>query len=238
MNSKLSEIISGSDNIVFFGGAGVSTESGIPDFRSADGIYNMKYKYPPEQILSLSFFKRKPDAFYEFYREKLMYPDILPNKAHYALARLEKQGKLQAIVTQNVDGLHHMAGSSKVLELHGSGTRYYCMNCNEKYPPEFILNSTGIPLCDCGGIVRPDVVLFEEMLDMNIVNKAKNAINNAEVLIVGGTSLNVYPAAGLVDFYKGDKLVLINKTGTPYDRFANLVIRENIGETLENAIPV
>ena len=236
VHSELKKAVTDSDNIVFFGGAGVSTESGIPDFRSEDGIYNMKYKYPPETILSYSFFKRHPDEFYEFYREKLLYPDIKPNKAHYALARLEELGKLKAIVTQNVDGLHHDAGSVNVLELHGCGARNYCMTCNEKFPVSFILESTGIPLCGCGGIIRPDVVMFEEQLDQSIVDKAIRAISNADVLIVGGTSLNVYPAAGLVDYYQGDMLVLINKSETPYDRYANLIIRDSIGETLGKLI--
>jgi len=232
VHTKLIKAVANSNNIVFFGGAGVSTESGIPDFRSEDGIYNMKYKYPPETILSYSFFRRHPGEFYEFYREKLLYPDIKPNKAHYALAKLEKQGKLKAIVTQNVDGLHHAAGSVNVFELHGSGARNYCMSCNEKYPLSFILESTGIPLCGCGGIIRPDVVMFEEQLDQSIVNNAIGAIAGADVLIVGGTSLNVYPAAGLVDYYQGDKLVLINKSETNYDRYANIIIRDSIGETL------
>ena len=231
-HGELKKIILNTDNIVFFGGAGVSTESGIPDFRSADGIYNMKYKYPPETILSYSFFIKHPDEFYKFYKEKLLHPEVLPNKAHYALAELEKQGKLKAIVTQNVDNLHQLAGSVNVLELHGSGARNYCMTCNEKYPVEYIINSTGIPKCKCGGIIRPDVVLFEEQLDQSIINKAIKAIRNAECLIVGGTSLNVYPAAGLVDYYNGDKLILINKAETPYDRYANIIINDSIGETL------
>ena len=233
---KLRDIVAVSNYIVFFGGAGVSTESGIPDFRSADGLYNMKYKYPPETILSHSFFMQNPEEFYAFYREKLLYPDVKPNKAHYALAGLEKQGKLKAIVTQNVDGLHHTAGSINVLELHGSALRNYCMQCNNVYPMEFILTSTGIPRCSCNGIIRPDVVMFEEQLDPEIIDRAVRAIRNAKVLIVGGTSLNVYPAAGLVDYYSGDNLILINKSETPYDRYANLVIHDSIGETLGRII--
>ena len=230
---RLKSIIENSDNIVFFGGAGVSTESGIPDFRSADGIYNMKYKYSPEQIVSHSFFMSNTDEFYEFYREKMLHPDAMPNKAHYALAELEKQGKLRAIVTQNVDGLHHKAGSINVLELHGSRSRYYCMECGRNYPIDVVLEAVNTPKCAvCGGVIRPDVVLFEESLDQSVIDKSVDAISGAEVLIVGGTSLNVYPAAGLIRFYRGDKLVLINKSVTPFDGSASLVIRDAIGETL------
>ena len=229
---KLVEAVSGSDNIVFFGGAGVSTESGIPDFRSADGIYNMKYSYPPETILSRSFFMRHTGDFYSFYRDKLLHPDAAPNKAHLALAELERQGKLKAIITQNVDGLHHKAGSVNVLELHGSCNRIYCMDCGRLFPVDVILESVDVPLCPCGGVIKPDVVLFEEMLDNRVMESAVRAIRNADVLIVGGTSLNVYPAAGLIEYYNGNKLVLINKSVTPYDKYANIVIHDSIGATL------
>ena len=235
MNEKLvrlREAVENSDNIVFFGGAGVSTESGIPDFRSEDGLYNMKYKYPPETIVSYSFFKDNPSEFFRFYRDKMLHPNAMPNKAHYALAELEKQGKLKAIVTQNVDGLHHKAGSVNVLELHGSRSRYYCMDCGKVYTVDAVIETEDIPLCHCGGIIRPDVVLFEESLDQNVIEKSVSAIRNADVLIVGGTSLNVYPAAGLIRHYNGDMLILINKSETPYDSYANLIINENIGETL------
>jgi len=221
---------------VFFGGAGVSTESGIPDFRSADGIYNMEYKYPPETIVSHSFFMENTSEFYRFYREKMLHPDALPNKAHYALAELEKQGKLKAIVTQNVDGLHHKAGSVNVLELHGSRSRYNCMSCGRVFPVDVVLEAEDVPRCPCGGVIRPDVVLFEEALDQDVIEKSVKAIRGAEVLIVGGTSLNVYPAAGLIRYYKGDMLVLINKSATPYDSSANIVIRDSIGETLDAVV--
>jgi len=233
---RLKEILQTSDNIVFFGGAGVSTESGIPDFRSADGLYNEKYAYPPETILSHSFFMAQTEEFYRFYREKMLYPDVKPNKAHIALAELEKLGKLKAIITQNVDGLHTEAGSVNVLELHGSAFRNICLECNECYPMEKIINSEGIPLCSCGGTIRPDVVLYEEGLDPGVMSKATKAIYEADVLIVGGTSLNVYPAAGMINYYHGDKLVLINKSSTPYDRYANLIIREKIGSALSEAV--
>ena len=233
---RLAEVIKNSDNIVFFGGAGVSTESGIPDFRSADGIYNMKYKYPPEQIVSHSFFMSNTSEFYTFYREKMLHPDAMPNKAHYALVELEKQGKLKAIVTQNVDGLHHKAGSHNVFELHGSRSRYYCMNCGMKYSMDVVFEAEDIPTCECGGVIRPDVVLFEESLDDMVVAMSVDAIMHAEVLIVGGTSLNVYHAAGLLQYYGGDKLVLINKSETPYDNQASIVIRDAIGETLDQVI--
>ena len=234
----LSDIIKNSDNIVFFGGAGVSTESGIPDFRSADGIYNMKYKFSPEQIVSHSFFMSNTSDFYDFYRDKMLHPDAMPNSAHYALAKLERQGKLKAIVTQNVDGLHHKAGSVNVLELHGSRSRYYCMNCGSLFSIDAVLESDGIPTCECGGIIRPDVVLFEESLDQRVIEDSIKAISNADVLIVGGTSLNVYPAAGLIRYYSGDKLVLINKSETPFDSHANLIIRDAIGETLGSVVDV
>jgi len=233
---RLKEVIQSSDNIVFFGGAGVSTESGIPDFRSADGIYNMKYAYPPEMILSHSFFMQNAGEFYRFYREKLLHPHVQPNKAHYALAELERQGKLKAIVTQNVDGLHHAAGSVNVLELHGSCNRNYCMKCGAAYTVETIIESDDIPLCICGGIIKPDVVLFEEPLDESVIERSVRAIRKAEVLIVGGTSLNVYPAAGLIEYYKGNQLILINKSETPFDRYASLAIHESIGETLGKVV--
>ena len=233
---RLRAAIQGSDNIVFFGGAGVSTESGIPDFRSADGVYNMKYKYPPERIVSHSFFMQNPSEFYRFYREKMLHPDAMPNKAHYALVELEKQGKLKAIVTQNVDGLHHKAGSVNVLELHGSRSRYFCMDCGKKFGMEAVFEAEDIPTCPCGGIIRPDVVLFEEGLDQSVIDRSVRAIREADVLIVGGTSLNVYPAAGLIQYYNGDMLILINMSETPYDKIANLVIRGKIGETLSAAL--
>ena len=217
---KLKDILQNSDNIVFFGGAGVSTESGIPDFRSADGLYNEAYAYPPETILSHSFFKKHTEEFYRFYREKMLYPDARPNNAHKALAELEKRKKIKAVITQNVDGLHTEAGSINVLELHGSALRNICMSCEACYTLEKILHSDGVPLCSCGGVIKPDVVLYEEGLDSTIMAKATKAIYNTDVLIVGGTSLNVYPAAGLITHYRGDKLVLINKSETPYDRHA------------------
>ena len=234
--SELKKIIMDSDNIVFFGGAGVSTESGIPDFRSADGLYNEKYKYPPETILSKSFFMKHTEEFYRFYKEKMLYPDVKPNKAHMALAKLEKEGKVKAVITQNVDGLHTEAGSVNVLELHGSALRNLCMACSECYSIDKILQSDNIPYCSCGGVIKPDVVLYEEVLDPAVMQKATNAIRNADVLIIGGTSLNVYPAAGLITHYRGDNLILINNSETPYDVYANLIIREKIGVALDFAI--
>jgi len=233
---RLKDAIKKSNNIVFFGGAGVSTESGIPDFRSADGLYNIKYAYPPETILSHSFFMQHTSEFYKFYREKLLHPDARPNKAHLALAELERRGKLKAVVTQNVDGLHFLAGNTNVLELHGSCHRNYCMDCDKSYSLDHIIGSFDVPLCECRGLVKPDVVLFEEALDARIMDRAVQAIRKAEVLIVGGTSLNVYPAAGLVQRYNGDMLVLINKTETTFDKYANIVIRDSIGETLGKAV--
>jgi len=233
---KLREIIKNSFNIVFFGGAGVSTESGIPDFRSADGLYSKKYKYPPETILSYSFFVENTEEFYRFYKEKMLYPDAKPNYAHIALAKLEEQGKLRAVITQNVDGLHTRAGSKNVLELHGSALRNLCMNCKKCYPIDTIIEAQRIPLCVCGGIIKPDVVLYEETLDYTVMNKATKAIYEADALIVGGTSLNVYPAAGMVNYYNGNKLVLINKSETSFDRYADLIIRENIGKTMSKAV--
>lgn len=219
-----------SDNIVFFGGAGVSTESGIPDFRSVDGLYNQKWKYPPETILSHSFFTRYPEEYYRFHREKLVVDGAKPNAAHLKLAELEKEGKLKAVVTQNIDGLHQAAGSKKVYELHGSILRAYCSKCGRPYPADKMNHGTGVPHCECGGIIRPDIVLYEEPLDEKIVDGAVRAISNADVLIVGGTSLNVYPAAGLINYYRGHKLALVNLSSTPYDNEADLVIHEKIGK--------
>jgi len=234
--AQLTEAIRNSDNIVFFGGAGVSTESGIPDFRSDGGIYKMEYKYPPETILSHTFFMRNTSEFYKFYREKMLHPNAQPNKAHYALAELERRGKLRAIVTQNVDGLHHKAGSVNVLELHGSRSRYLCMKCHNKFSMDVVFEAEDIPMCPCGGIIKPDVVLFEEALDESVIERSVITIAEAEVLIVGGTSLNVYPAAGLVQNYGGKMLILINKSETPYDKYANVIIRDPIGETLDAAV--
>ena len=228
---RLKEIVETSDNIVFFGGAGVSTESGIPDFRSQDGLYSLKYKYPPEQIVSRSFYKKRPTEFFEFYKDKMLAPDAKPNKAHLKLAELEKKGKLKAVITQNIDGLHQMAGSEKVLELHGSVLRNYCESCGKFFDLQYIIDSKGTPLCDkCGGSVKPDVVLYEESLDMNIMSEAISFISQADVLIIGGTSLVVYPAAGLIDYYRGSKLVVINKSPTPRDEQADLLIAGSIGE--------
>ncbi len=222
--------IEDSDNIVFFGGAGVSTESGIPDFRSQDGLYNQKYDYPPEEIISRSFFETRPEIFYRFYREKLVVTGAEPNAAHRYLAKLEARGKLRAVVTQNIDGLHQAAGSKNVLELHGTLLRNYCVRCHKPYPADFIAETEGLPRCTCGGLVRPDIVLYEEGLDQDVMSKALRAISRAEVLIVGGTSLAVYPAAGLIRYYQGNRLVLINKTPTPYDGEADLLIAGKIGE--------
>lgn len=229
----LKRLVDESDNIVFFGGAGVSTESGIKDFRSVDGLYNERYEYPPETILSRSFFESNPEEFYKFHREKLLIEGARPNAAHIKLAELEQAGKLRAVITQNIDGLHQMAGSETVLELHGSIHRCYCAKCAKPYPEEYINTSGGVPRCDCGGVVRPDVVLYEEALDQNVLAATMGYIRNADVLIVGGTSLVVYPAAGLINYYKGNKLVLINRDATPYDGSANLVIRDRIGEVFE-----
>ena len=234
----LKEIIEKSGNIVFFGGAGVSTESGIPDFRSADGLYSEQYKYPPETMLSRSFFNRHTDEFYRFYRNKMLYPDAEPNAAHFALAKLEELGSLKAVITQNVDGLHTRAGSVNVLELHGSAHRNICLTCGIIYPLDKIIQTEGIPLCDCGGIIKPDVVLYEEELNHSILDRAARAIGNADMLIVGGTSLNVYPAAGLISYYRGKNLILINKSETPYDYRADLIIRESIGKTLGKIVGI
>lgn len=229
---QLKEWIDGSNNIVFFGGAGVSTESKIPDFRSVDGLYNLKYDYPPETIISHSFYKRKSEEFYRFYKDKMIYPEAKPNAAHLALAKLEREGKLKAVVTQNIDGLHQLAGSKEVLELHGSVLRNYCERCGKFYGVEAVTEAAGVPRCSCGGTIKPDVVLYEESLDMTVMRKAISYIANADVLIIGGTSLTVYPAAGLVDYYQGNKLILINKSATQMDGRANLVITDPIGETL------
>lgn len=231
---KLKKIIDGSDNIVFFGGAGVSTESGIPDFRSVDGLYNQKYDYPPETILSHTFYRRKPEEFYRFYRDKMLCLTAKPNAAHLKLAQWEKAGKLKAVITQNIDGLHQSAGSKKVLELHGSVLRNYCEGCGKLFTAEHILHSVEVPRCDeCGGPIKPDVVLYEEGLDSQIMEQAMDYIRNAEVLIIGGTSLAVYPAAGMIDGYKGNKLVLINKTPTMRDNVADLIVQGSIGEVLK-----
>lgn len=230
---RLQEIITGSDNIVFFGGAGVSTESGIPDFRSVDGLYNQKYDYPPETILSHTFYQRQTEEFFRFYHDKMLCPDAEPNKAHKKLAELEERGKLRAVITQNIDGLHQKAGSKKVLELHGSVLRNYCTRCHKFFGIEKILESEGVPMCDCGGIIKPDVVLYEEGLDNNTLQEAVSFISAADVLIIGGTSLAVYPAAGLIDYYRGHKLVLINKSTTPMDSRADLLVSGSIGEILD-----
>jgi len=236
----LGEMLESSTYVVFFGGAGVSTESNIPDFRSEKGIYRTLTKYgrSPEQLLSRTFFMAHPEEFFEYYRENLIFPDAKPNRAHMALAELEKRGVLKSVVTQNIDGLHQMAGSREVQELHGSVYRNYCMKCGEKYSLEYVVNyPETVPKCQkCGGIVRPDVVLYEEGLDMRVLSKAAAHIRNADMLIVGGTSLAVYPAAGLIDYYSGNRLVLINKSSTPYDRRADLVINDSIGKVLWEAV--
>ena len=230
---KLKEIVDNSDNIVFFGGAGVSTESNIPDFRSTDGLYNQTYKYPPETILSHSFYVRNTEEFYRFYKDKMLYLDAKPNKAHLKLAEWEKNGKLKAVITQNIDGLHQAAGSRKVYELHGSVLRNYCTKCGKFFSAQYILESDGVPKCECGGIIKPDVVLYEEGLDNEVMRNAISAIANADVLIIGGTSLAVYPAAGLIDYYRGNKLVLVNKSTTPMDSRANLLVSGSIGEIFD-----
>ena len=222
--------LSQSNYIVFFGGAGVSTESGIPDFRSVDGLYHQKYAYSPETILSHSFFIRKQKEFFEFYRGKMIFLDARPNMTHIKLAQLEAEGKVKAVVTQNIDGLHQKAGSKNVLELHGSVHRNYCMKCGKYYGIEAVLGVDGVPACGCGGIIKPDVVLYEEGLNEDIMSKAVQHISNADMLIIGGTSLSVYPAAGLVRYYKGDRLVLINKSTTPYDSNVNLLLHNGLGE--------
>lgn len=219
--------------VVFFGGAGVSTESGIPDFRSVDGLYNQKYDYPPETILSHSFFMRKPKEFYNFYRDKMLCLDAEPNTTHRKLAQLEQEGKVKAVVTQNIDGLHQLAGSKNVLELHGSVHRNYCMKCGAPYDVKGILEGEGIPACSCGGMIKPDVVLYEEGLDQQTMTNAIYHISHADMLIIGGTSLSVYPAAGMVQYYKGNRLVLINKSATPYDKNADLLLQCGLGEVFE-----
>ena len=227
---KFVQLVQESDNIVFFGGAGVSTESGIPDFRSQDGLYNQKYDYPPETILSHTFFMRHPDEFYRFYQDKMLCDTAKPNAAHLKLAELEASGKLKAVITQNIDNLHQMAGSKKVLELHGSVYRNYCMKCGKSYDFAYMKNAKGVPKCTCGGMIKPDVVLYEEGLDNGVISEAVRAISQAQVLIIGGTSLAVYPAAGLIDYFSGEHLVVINKSPTPRDRYADLLIKEPIGQ--------
>ena len=229
---RLKELVDGSDNIVFFGGAGVSTESGIPDFRSTDGLYHQEWRYPPETILSHTFYESNPEEFFRFYRAKLLAPDAKPNAAHYTLAEWERSGKLKAVITQNIDGLHQAAGSRRVLELHGSVHRNYCEKCGKFHDFDFMLHSSGIPRCECGGIVKPDVVLYEEGLDQKTLNDSVRAIGSADLLIIGGTSLNVYPAAGLINYYRGNELVLINKSAVARDLAAGLVITDPIGEVL------
>ena len=236
MNNKFKEIVEKSENIVFFGGAGVSTESGIPDFRSVDGLYNQKYKYAPEYILSSRFFYNNTEEFYEFYKDKMLYLKAKPNNAHKILSELEKIGKVKAVITQNIDGLHQAAGSKNVLELHGSVYRNYCLKCNKFYDIEYIISSEGVPICDCSNIIKPDVVLYGENLNENILLKSVEYISKADVLIVGGTSLGVYPAAGLLNYFKGNYLILINKSITPLDKKADLVIRKNIVETFADLI--
>ncbi len=230
---ELRKIVDESDNIVFFGGAGVSTESGIPDFRSVDGLYNQTYKYPPETIISHSFYRSNPEEFYRFYKDKMIFADAKPNKAHMKLAELEQQGKLKAVITQNIDGLHQMAGSKNVIELHGSVHRNYCEKCHKFYDLEYIVKSEGVPRCqECGGIVKPDVVLYEEALDDENMSRALDYISQADTLIIGGTSLVVYPAAGLIRYFRGRKLVVINMSPTQSDRNADLLIADKIGDVL------
>ena len=230
---QLQKIIDNSSRIVFFGGAGVSTESGIPGFRSVDGLYNQKYDYPPEEILSHTFFIKKTEEFYRFYRDKMLCLDKKPNKAHYKLAELEKAGKLSAVVTQNIDGLHQAAGSRRVYELHGSVLRNFCRVCRRFYSAEYIKSSEGVPRCECGGIIKPDVVLYEEGLDDSVVTGALNAIQTADTLIIAGTSLTVYPAAGFIRYFRGSNIVLINRDATPYDSHADLVFHESVGALLD-----
>lgn len=235
--NELKKIIETHNNIVFFGGAGVSTESGVPDFRSVDGLYHQQYDYPPETILSHSFYRAKPKEFYRFYRNKMLFPDAKPNDAHKKLAELEAAGKVRAVVTQNIDGLHQAAGSKVVLELHGSVLRNYCEHCHTFHDLNYILESQDVPVCKkCGGPVKPDVVLYEEGLDDKTVRDSIRYISQAEVLIIGGTSLAVYPAAGLIDYFKGDKLVVINKAPTPRDSYADLLIQEPIGQVFAQII--
>ena len=236
MNEKIEKfktLVNESNNIVFFGGAGVSTESGIPDFRSKDGLYNQKYKYPPEEILSHTFFINHTEEFFKFYKEKMNSLKYEPNVTHIKLAELEKEGKLKAVVTQNIDGLHQKAGSKNVYELHGSVLRNYCMKCHKFYDAEYVFNSSGVPKCSCGGIIKPDVVLYEESLNEETLEKSVYAIANADLLIVAGTSLTVYPASGLINYFRGKNLVLINRDTTPFDNRADLVINESLGKVFE-----
>ena len=230
----LKKWIAESNRIVFFGGAGVSTESGIPDFRSVDGLYNQKFEYPPETIISHSFYERRPEYFYRFYREKMLPLGFEPNITHKVLARWEQEGRLSAVVTQNIDGLHQKAGSKRVYELHGSVLRNYCTHCRKFHSAEFVRDAEGVPKCDCGGIVKPDVVLYEECLDGATIENSVKAIRNADLLIVAGTSLTVYPAAGLIQYYRGSRLVLINRDATPYDSHANLVFHDSLGTIFSN----
>lgn len=239
--SLLKDWIMESQNIVFFGGAGVSTESNIPDFRGVDGLYHQEYEYPPETIISHSFYRSRPKEFYRFYKNKMLFPDAKPNPAHLALAKLEELGKLKAVITQNIDGLHQAAGSKNVLELHGSVRRNHCTRCMKFFSLEDMLSSMGedgVPRCTCSGLIKPDVVLYEESLDESVLSKSVAYISQADMLIIGGTSLTVYPAAGLIDYYRGNKMVLINKTVTPMDEKANLVISGSIGEVLHDAVGV
>ncbi|MBQ8107421.1 MAG: NAD-dependent protein deacylase [Ruminococcus sp.] len=233
---ELQNIIDDSERVVFFGGAGVSTESGIPDFRSVDGLYNQKYDYPPEEILSHTFFCRKTEEFYRFYRDKMLCLDAKPNKAHLKLAEMERKGKLSAVITQNIDGLHQAAGSKEVLELHGSVLRNYCMDCGKSYSAQYILESKGIPKCTCGGVIKPDVVLYQEGLDDHVVSRAIYEIQNCDTLIIAGTSLTVYPAAGMVRYFRGQNLVLINRDPTPMDEMCTLVIHDKVGEVLDKIV--
>ena len=231
--NKLQSIVDESDNIVFFGGAGVSTESGIPDFRSVDGLYNQKYKYPPENIISHSFYRRDPEEFYRFYKDKMLFPEAKPNKAHMKLAELEAAGKLKAVITQNIDGLHQMAGSRRVIELHGSVHRNYCERCHKFYDLRYVIDAPGVPKCSCGGTIKPDVVLYEEGLNNQDIEDAIHYISEADTLIIGGTSLVVYPAAGLIRYFRGRHLVVINMSPTQSDREADLLITDKIGSVLD-----
>ena len=231
--NKLQSIVDESDNIVFFGGAGVSTESGIPDFRSVDGLYNQKYKYPPETIISHSFYRRNPEEFYRFYKDKMLFPEAKPNKAHMKLAELEAAGKLKAVITQNIDGLHQMAGSRRVIELHGSVHRNYCERCHKFYDLRYVIDAPGVPKCSCGGPIKPDVVLYEEGLNNQDIEDAIHYISEADTLIIGGTSLVVYPAAGLIRYFRGRHLVVINMSPTQSDREADLLITDKIGSVLD-----
>lgn len=235
---QLRQWVSESDNIVFFGGAGVSTESGIPDFRSVDGIYSQRWKYPPETVLSHRFFVDHTDEFYEFYREKMLALDARPNRAHLALAALERAGKLSAVITQNIDGLHQAAGSERVIELHGSVHRNRCTKCGRRFDARFIADSRGIPTCECGGVIKPEVVLYDEQLDDEVINETARSLRYADLVIVAGTSLTVYPAAAFLEFYPGNRLALINRDPTPYDAKADLVIHGLVGEVLEEVVDV